>query len=635
MKKKLIVVLAMLALCCLFTACGSDEEISVDNSDENSEESSKDNKDNKGDKTDSGDSSDSGDSGDSGDSETDTSADTEEEEDGPACACELEPAGDSDGDGIPNDIETCADNDNDSIPNCLDQDSDGDGIPDSQECPAQPCVDTDGDGAPDYIDRDSDNDGLPDKKEKEAGTDPLKKDTDGDGDDDLAEIAYGTSPLDDNDHIPAGIFYVVLPYEAPDDVTRTLSFSTKIESIDVVIFFDDSGSMSAEQEKLRDEVKTSVIDAIASKYENNPNYAAFGVVKFGWGKPYKVHQTMTTDAELVKTALDGFGNQGNELATYALYLAATGEAYNSRLLPCATGQCGESVSFMGVPLPLYPTTYNVEKADCSGADKLGPVGGLCMRQKSMPIFVVITDEDSDDCISYGATPTASDSCMFDAGAKELSKEAALGAMGGIGAKFIGIDSGFQDCSGSDSSSCNPNKTYKAGHPTENKKGFFMNFAKFTGSLNMNDGSPFIYHTEKPDGTGIGGDVTKAIDSLTELIEMDVTTAGMADPDQECNGHSAADFVVSCKPISANPPDGVAGMDDTKFLKIQQGTEVTFDVHFHNNFCLNTSDKWIKFEASVKVIGGKEETTEDGTTTFNGSYLSSRAVTVIVPEGTIK
>ena len=118
--------------------------------------------------------------------------------------------------------------------------------------------------------------------------------------------------------------------------------------------------------------------------------------------------------------------------------------------------------------------------------------------------------------------------------------------------------------------------------------------------------------------------------------MDVTTAGMAADDQKCGEHSAAEFVVSCTPISAEPPDGVAGMDDTKFFKIKQGTDVTFDVHFHNDFCLigpNEADnEWGKlFEASVKVIGGQEA--EDGT--FNGSYLSSRVVQVVVPKGTIR
>ena len=629
MKKKLLVLLAILALCCIFSACGNDEEedFTAHKTDTDQTDTDTD--------TDTNADTDSADSTadeDSADSETPDETDTE---DTVACVCELDPNGDNDGNGIPNSLEGCEDYDSDSIPNCMDPDNDGDGIPDTQECPAQPCLDTDGDGAPDYIDRDSDNDGIPDQDEKQKyGTDPLKKDTDNDGDDDLAEIAYGSNPLDDKDHIPAGIFYVVLPYQAPDHVTRTLTFSTKIEAIDVVILFDDSGSMGDEIEKLKDEVKDKVIGTIADKFKDNPNYASFGLVRFGFEKPYSVEQTMTTDPDMVQNAIGNLnGNQQNELAIYAMYLAASGEAYNGTILQCLGQQCPPKGV---VGYVIQNAVYNVQKPDCNG--ELGTIGGLCMRQKSMPIFVVITDEDSDVCLPFDATASLlqGDSCKFDQYSTVLTKEMALGAMGGIGAKFIGIDSGFKSCDNNNQGNCNSTqKTYLAGHPTENKKGFFMDFANFTGSLDK-DGNPFIYHTENSDGTGIGGNITEAIESLTSWIEMDVTTAGMADDKQKCNDISAAEFVVSCTPISADPPDGVAGQDDTKFFKIKQGTDVTFDVHFHNDFCLigpNEADnEWGKlFEASVKVIGGQEAA--DGT--FNGSYLSSRAVKVVVPTGTIK
>ena len=567
--------------------------------------------------------------GDASDTETadsDTSSDSQNDE--PECSCKLDTNGDSDGDGIPNKIETCKDYDGDSIPNCMDPDSDGDGIPDNQECPEQPCRDTDGDGVPDFLDRDSDNDGIPDQDEKQKyGTDPLKKDTDNDGDDDLAEVAYGSDPLNDSDHIPAGIFYVVLPYQAPDKVTRTLRFSTNIEAIDVAIIFDNSPSMWNEIGSIKEEIKDEVIGAITDKFADNPNYASFGLVSFGWGKPYIVEQTMTTDPNLLQKAIGNLdSSQEDELAINAMYLAASGEAYNGTIFYCWGQQCPPQ----GVQNVV--AVYNIQKPDCTGTDKLGTIGGLCMRQKSMPIFIVITDESAYECLPYDAS-SASFTCKFDQNSTVITKDMALGAMGRIGAKFIGIDSGFKTCEVNDTS-CNPEeKTYLAGHPDENTAGFFMDFANFTGSLDK-DAKPFIYHTERSDGTGIGDTITEAIESLTTFIEMDVTTAGMADPDQQCNGISAANFVVSSTPISADPPNGVAGKDGTKFFKIKHGTDVYFDVHFHNDFCLNNSDKLIQFKTSVKAIGGKDETLGDGTTIFNGSYLSSREVTVIVPAGSV-
>jgi hypothetical protein len=438
MKKHLIALLTALAFCCFFAACGSDDEEPQDTNDTEADTSA----DTNPDSTDS-DTSDTTvpdtdtDTGDPDTEPTDTDPDTEE----PVETCMCGPDNqDDDGDGILNGVEGCEDLDGDSLPNCIDSDSDGDGIPDNQECPEQPCRDTDGDGTPDFLDRDSDNDGLSDKKEKEKGTDPLSHDTDGDGDDDLAEIAYGSNPLDDGDHIPEGLFYVVLPYNAPADVTRKLTFSTKIEAIDVAIFFDDSGSMGDEINKLKEEVKDNVVGAIANQFADNPNYASFGLVRFGWEKPYIVEQTMTYDADAVKNAIGNLkGDQGNELAIYAIYLAATGEAYTGSMLPCAMNQCKDPL--LGV---MHSAKYNVAKADCSAADKIGTAGALCIRKKSMPIFVVITDEDSDDCVPYGSQTTLSTSCMFDQGTKELSKDLAIAGMNGIGAKFIGIDSGFND-----------------------------------------------------------------------------------------------------------------------------------------------------------------------------------------------
>ena len=596
MTKKFIALLAALMFCCFFTACSDDDDEPKETNDTEADTSSDTTSDTASDTTDSGDS----DTTDTGtDTETDTQSDTDTDE-GQVCICGPDDQ-DDDGDKIPNGIEGCEDFDGDSLPNCLDTDSDGDGVPDSQECPEQPCRDTDGDGMPDFIDKDSDNDGLSDKKEKEEGTDPLLKDTDGDGDDDLAEIAYGSSPLDDSDHIPAGLFYVVLPYNAPDDVTRTLTFSTKIEAIDVAIIFDDSNSMNEEIEKLREEVKDKVIGAIAEQFADNPDYASFGLVRYGWETPYVVEQTMTTDADKVKNAIGNLkGNQNNELAVYAIYLAATGEAYEGKLIQCIMNNCSEG--------PLKPAAqFNVPKADCTGDDKLGTAGALCMRKKSMPIFVVITDEDIENCVPYGAQTNFTTTCMLDAGTKEITKELAIAGMNGIGAKFIGIDSSF---------SCDENGTCKK---TDSAKKWFTAFAEATGSLDK-DSNPFIYHTEKSDGTGIGGEVTEAINSLTTWIDMDVTTGSISD--DECNGENAAKFVTSSKTIAADPETGVSGKNETTFFSVKQGTDVTFEVHFHNDFCVNATNSFLKFEAHATVLG-------------NGSYLSSHLIHVIVPEGSTK
>ena len=638
--KKLFVILAVFATVFLLVSCG---EVKFNNPKDKNSEAYQEGDTDTGDTVNDEDPSDSGhenpdttpeqpDSGDSQPDNSDTIPDTGDtapdtgSDSGPdgepnnpddpiACLCgsdELDP----DGDGIPNWIEGCEDFDGDGLVNCIDGDSDGDGIVDSTECTSLPCADTDGDGIPDFLDQDSDNDGITDKKEKDTGTDPLQKDTDGDGindlvettygtdplqkdtdgdgDDDLAEIVYGSNPLADGDHIPAGIFYVVLPYNAPEDVTRVLTFSTKIEAVDIAIMFDDSGSMGDEIGNLKEEVKSSVIDAIAEEFGSN-EFAAYGLVRFGWEKPYVVEQTMTFDSDLVKEGISRLnGDQTNELFMHAAYLAATGEAYNAKLYPCALNKCDESVG-MGA---MESTTYNIAKADCTG--ELGNVGGLCFRKKSMPIFITITDEEYSDCIDFVGIPAIGTQCMYAQGANKITVEQTLAALGGIGAKFIGIDSGFTD---QDTST--PRPTYMA------YNGFFKTFSEFTGSLDS-EGNPFIYHTEKADGTGIGGQIALAVRQLATWLDMDVTTGSFSN--EKCDEYSAANFVKSSKALSSTPE---IDHNETTFFSVPQDAEVTFDVHFYNDFCINETDNWAIYEANVSVLG-------------NGSYLSSHLVQVIVP-----
>lgn len=507
--------------------------------------------------------------------------------------------GDADGDGLSNAKECpgfpCIDSDGDSLPDCLDADSDGDGNSDSAECPEEDCKDTDGDETPDYLDRDSDNDGLPDKKEKDIGTDPYLKDTDGDGSDDLAEIAYGSDPLDDTDTIPAGIFYVVLPYNAQDDVTRTLTFSTKIEAIDIVILFDTSGSMNDEFYNLKSEINDKIVDQINASF-SSPGFTAYGFNTVPWD----LRSPVTDDAEYIKSQVDGTkcDGDGNELHIQTIYQAATGEGIQSRVRSCLNGQCGK-IFGMNVP----DVDINWPEADCTG--QLGSIGGVCSRKRSMPIYILITDEELQVCPAEENLGTW-DSCAWAFGFPVgVSKEQAIAAMNGIGAKFIGVNTEF---------SCNDN----GGSCTEGQApdDDFELFSMMTGSLDK-DGNSFNTHTANPDGSGMSDQIADAVISLTTWIDMDVTTGKMSD--QNCGGTDVAEFVKSSTTISADPADGVSGQDETTFYSVTQGTDVTFDVHFYNDFCINQTDSWLEFEAQVTVLG-------------NGSYLSNRLVHIVVPEG---
>ncbi|HOW50483.1 MAG TPA: hypothetical protein PLV42_00400 [bacterium] len=512
-----------------------------------------------------------------------------------------DPNGDEDEDGIPNGIDGSGDKDIDGLPNCLDADSDNDGLSDSEECPSQPCVNSDTDDTPDYLDKDSDNDGLSDKEEVAEGTEPTQKDTDGDGSDDLAEIVYGSDPTDDTDTIPDGLFFVVLPYEAGEEVTRTLEFSTLIEAIDVLLVIDASGSMDGEIARVQEEVKTNIIDKINAQYAD-PDFAAFGLSRITFdGISNFLRQKMTLNADEIKASLDNimplsedkFSVRISEMASEPIYQSFADAAFHGHASLCPPG--------MGC---IAEAEIVIPEADCTG--QVGTIGHACFRKKSMPIVIYITDDVHEDC-DPDNNPNFDPytHCVWRVGAgleNGHTFDEAIAIMGSKGAKFIGIDT--WNALNTDGSATD------ASEPMDDMK----KMAELTGSFDKN-GNPFIYHTTTPEGDGMPQQIGQAILDLTTFIDMDVTTGKMSD--DQCDGISAAEFIKSSTTVKADPTTGVSGQTTTTFISVTQGTTVWFDVHFFNDFCKNTTTEPAVYDALVTVLG-------------NGSYLSNRLVKVIVP-----
>ena len=526
---------------------------------------------------------------DSGNTDSPDTDDPEDPYDNDECICG---AGDldTDGDGILNSVEGCEDLDNDTLPNCMDTDSDGDGISDSVECPSQPCKDTDGDGIPDFLDKDSDNDGLSDKKEKEYGTDPCNKDTDGDGDDDMAEIAFNTDPLDDNSHVPSGSMYVVLPYNANWNASRTWEFDTDISKIDVAFMLDLSGSMSEEQANLQEKIKSDVVEKIATLNEGTLDaaYAFVHFMDFGddMDYVYKVDTLVTKDIDELKAAVDSspLAYGGTECDWLVLYAATTSEDIYG---PCSTDP---EVAWMP-GLTSEKATCNIPLPDCTGRE--GNRAGLCFREKAMPILILITDEPPTD--------------NYMPPLNEKASELAMQTMLAQNAKFIGIDS----------SSTSGNK---------NISNFFESVSSATGTLDAN-GKSFNFTVGNDavaaDGKAMSEKIGEAIESLTSFVQMDVWVAGNSN--ELCNGTdtSIANFILGGIPVKAEPPEG-ASIDtaNMKFRDVNPGTVVTFDVQFHNDFCPNPTNAPVLYKAEAMVLG-------------EGAYLSKKEVQIIVPESESK
>ena len=574
--KKLLVPIFCFLLLFGFISCASDD-------DENEADTSSGGNDNS-DTADTADPGDTGNPGGGSDTGTNDPSDTGSDPSDPDqnnCICGADDE-DADGDGIPNGVEGCEDFDGDGLPNCLDADSDGDGLSDSYECPSLPCKDTDEDEDPDFLDKDSDNDGLSDKKEKDYNTDPYNKDTDGDGDDDMAEIAFNTDPLDDKSHVPAGSMYVVLPYNAKYNVSRTWEFDTDISKIDVAFLLDLSGSMDAEQANLKEKIKIDVVEKVKTLNEGTLD-AAYAFAHFmdfdkdNMDKIYKVDTLVTTDVEELKAAIDSTPTPygGTECHWLVLYAATTDQDIYGTCQPT------------GIEGMMNTATCNFPKPDCSGRE--GDRAGLCFREKSMPILIMITDEPPTDT----KMPPVN----------ELASTLSMQTLVSESAKFIGIDSSSTDGN------------------TQIKK-FFETVSELTGTLDKNGNSfNFAVNTDAvaADGKAMSEKIGEAIESLTSFVQMDVWVAGNSK--EVCAGTdtSVANFIIGGIPVKAEPPEG-ATVDaaNMKFLKVNPGTVVTFDVQFHNDFCPNPTGAPVLYKAEAMVLG-------------EGAYLSKKEVQVIVPE----
>jgi hypothetical protein len=375
---------------------------------------------------------------------------------------------------------------------------------------------------------------------------------------DVVEVAYGSDPLDDGDAPPAEVFFVILPFDAPEHEFRDLEFGTEITRADVLIMVDLSGSMLEEHANLKTGINDVIIDGITAVMPD----AAFGLVKFGtWeDETYSVAQAITTDAAAVETAVNAIASCGGSEEAHAetLYQAATGEGFEGEAcLEWFLGICMDSVS-----IDLPPASCPAET-----------VGGACFRADAMPIFIMLSDEDFE-------------TWDFESGAPHYSPEA-IAAMNGIGAKFIGLDSG-------------------------NAMDDFEEIAFGTGST---DGVDSFNFTINADGTGVSDQVVEAVVDLTENVQLDVTT------NRESVANELAvdttQFIKAIIPLSASPADQVDSMDTTTFYGVDPGTLVTFNVDFHNDIFEPETPEATLFEATIHVVD-------------TAVVLSSRQVYIIVP-----
>ncbi len=303
---------------------------------------------------------------------------------------------DSDGDTVLDQFEGPLDFDNDGTGNWRDLDSDGDCRTDQIESGSvSPPRNSDDDTRADFIDRDSDNDGVADGDEDDncngvrdgAETDPLDGDSDNDGASDLIEATAGTDPLDPADNPQAnGDFVFVMPYnEAPSPMDDDLPFRTTLQSLDMYVILDRSGSMTSEITTVRNNLATVVRNLTCPPLGTGqpgqciPDlWAGAGTVGYsGSGvDTYVNHVDVQPNPSFASVAINEPTGCCAEPLVFSVYSAITGNGSGA-----ATG-CGLS----GVAPRL---TCTGSPARTAGYQTFGYP---CFREGVLPVILLTTDE---------------------------------------------------------------------------------------------------------------------------------------------------------------------------------------------------------------------------------------------------
>jgi len=303
---------------------------------------------------------------------------------------------DTDGDTILDLYESSFDFDTDGTGNWRDLDSDGDCRSDAVESGGMlPPRNSDDDSRYDFIDRDSDNDGIADGDEdancngaRDAGeTDPADGDTDDDGASDLIEDTAGTDPLNPADNPQAnGDFVFVMPFnEAPSPMDDDLDFRTALQSLDMYVILDRSGSMSAEITTVKNNLATVVRNLTCPPLGNGvpgqciPDlWAGAGTVGYsGSGvDTYVNHVDVQPNPSFAAVATNEPGGCCAEPLNFSVYSAITG---NGSGAASGCGLAGVSPRLTCTGSPARTAGYQT-------------FGYPCFREGVIPVVLLATDE---------------------------------------------------------------------------------------------------------------------------------------------------------------------------------------------------------------------------------------------------
>jgi hypothetical protein len=352
----------------------------------------------------------------------------------------------------------------------------------------------------------------------------------------------------------------VPPREPPRELT--VSFVSRISSAEVYFLVDVTGSMMEEIEQIRGRLRDTIVPGIA---ESIPDvrfslgqYAEFPLPPYGDTRdlPFQLLTRSTSDLRELERGLDALalqsGGDGPESGTEALFLSATGQP-------------------LGVLVP---------PSNCPD----GTVGYPCFQREGSRIFLLVTDAPTHNG-PFGEFPYGEEVAP-----RPHSFEAAISALNRIGAKVLGLYSGFGE---------------------DNGRGHLEEIARRTGAVSA-AGEPIVFDIGS-DGARLGTGVVEAVRTLVDEAPIDITIALADDPGDSLD---ALEFVRGVETVSAEPAIGAVQLED-RFDDVRPGTRVTFRVLLANER-IERGPEPITYRLIVTLVG-------DGAT-----ELTRTVVDVVVP-----
>lgn len=303
-----------------------------------------------------------------------------------------------------------------------------------------------------------------------------------------------------------------------------IDFEATPDGTDIVLIFDTSGSMSAAIEVLKTNIAT-ITENIRTEIPDS-YFALVTLGTLGYS-PFVPVKNVTADMAAFETAVTGLGcgNGSYEYHTLTIEQSASGSGTSQSIKPYE----GSSI---------YNTV--ISASSCAA----GLRGGVCFRENSLPVFILMSDEvfDTSGWIWTAGTETTIDD--------------ATDSINAINGKIAVIDSSGETKALIDNS---------------------LSLANSTDSLNSL-GDPYYYSTPYA-ATDLNLKIEEAVKAIYDETEM---TAGLDFESASGNSINAEQFVESHKTVSANPTEGISSKDNDYFYGTLRETILKYSVSLSNS-----------------------------------------------------